>query len=308
MLMASGIFEKEVAFTLLEIEISQSANRILLGCLASGNNEVKPHPHPRPHPLTTPTPLQYYVTASLRLEHMLKCPFLTMKDIFFIFSNLARIAQLALEDGDSEWLQYVAAILRCLFSLNMQRLKLDQHLQSLPDPRTPDFGTKFGQYCNTSEWKQYMQGTVSSHVTWMWSCDIRVRSHDAYPSLRLQLKTADVQYSDVLMRWLLELEERKKECSKAAIMEDEQRRRTIVDNEMRYQVSGRGSGCGCGGDVTSLLQKVLLVINDLLAEEKKRQQSVDSQQRNELAVTLQKWRSTRRFFTGERGAWSSRQV
>lgn len=40
MLMSAGIFDKEVAFTLQEIEISQSATRILLGCLASGNREV----------------------------------------------------------------------------------------------------------------------------------------------------------------------------------------------------------------------------------------------------------------------------
>lgn len=40
MLVAAGVFDKEVAFTVLEIEISQSACRILLGCLASGNKEV----------------------------------------------------------------------------------------------------------------------------------------------------------------------------------------------------------------------------------------------------------------------------
>ena len=40
MLMSAGIFDKEVAFTVVEIEISQSANRVLLGCLASGNKEV----------------------------------------------------------------------------------------------------------------------------------------------------------------------------------------------------------------------------------------------------------------------------
>ena len=53
-------------------------------------------------------------------------------------------------------------------------------------------------------------------------------------------------------------------------------------------------------------QQTLVQINELLVEEVKRQESSDSQLRNELSVTLQKWRSTRRFFTGERGAWSSR--
>lgn len=69
--------------------------------------------------------------------------------------------------------------------------------------------------------------------------------------------------------------------------------------------------CGLRGvaidGVTGIVpQRVLLQINDLLTEELKRQRSADSQQRNELSVTLQRWRSTRRFFTGERGAWSSR--
>lgn len=41
MLMSAGIFDKEVAFNVQEIEISQSASRILLGCLASGNKEVR---------------------------------------------------------------------------------------------------------------------------------------------------------------------------------------------------------------------------------------------------------------------------
>lgn len=54
----------------------------------------------------------------------------------------------------------------------------------------------------------------------------------------LQLKTADVQYSDVLMRWFLVKDERQKECSKLAMSEDEKRRRAVVDNEMQYQVGG----------------------------------------------------------------------
>ncbi len=111
-----------------------------------------------------PYPLQYYVTASLRLEHMLKCPLLTIKDVFFIFSNLARIARLAVEDGDSEWLQYIATILRSLFSANYPQLKVEEHLKNLPDHRTPDFGLKFGIYCTSEEWKNYMEGVVSQSV------------------------------------------------------------------------------------------------------------------------------------------------
>ena len=47
---------------------------------------------------------------------------------------------------------------------------------------------------------------------------------------------------------------------------------------------------------------------ELYEQEVRRQKSVDSQQRNELSVALQKWRGSRRFFTGERGAWSARLV
>lgn len=110
---------------------------------------------------------------------MLKCPFLTMKDVFFIFSNLARIAQLALEEDDTDWLQYVASILRCLFSFNFSRLKVEQHLLNIPDHRTPDFGIKFGHYCTTSEWMTYKEGMVR-HVTVdrvtsrVWSCDLYI--------------------------------------------------------------------------------------------------------------------------------------
>lgn len=105
--------------------------------------------------------MQYYVTASLRLEHLLKCPFITLKDVSFIFSNLARIAQIAIEDDDSEWLQYVASILRCLFSFNFKRLLVEKHLPQLPDHRTPNFGMEFGKYCTTTEWENYVKGPVS---------------------------------------------------------------------------------------------------------------------------------------------------
>ena len=47
---------------------------------------------------------------------------------------------------------------------------------------------------------------------------------------------------------------------------------------------------------------------ELRDQEIERQKSLDSQLRNELYVTLKRWRGTRRFFTGERGAWSSRFV
>ena len=40
MLTSAGLFDKEVAFTTQEMDITQSALRIFLGCIASGNKEV----------------------------------------------------------------------------------------------------------------------------------------------------------------------------------------------------------------------------------------------------------------------------
>lgn len=55
-------------------------------------------------------------------------------------------------------------------------------------------------------------------------------------------------------------------------------------------------------------EEVLSQYFELRDEEIARQKSLDCQLRNELYVTLKRWRGTRRFFTGERGAWSSRFV
>ena len=53
-------------------------------------------------------------------------------------------------------------------------------------------------------------------------------------------------------------------------------------------------------------EDILSIFFELREHEREREKSLDSQGRNELAVILQRWRGTHRFFTGERGAWSSR--
>ncbi len=55
--------------------------------------------------------------------------------------------------------------------------------------------------------------------------------------LPVQLKTAEVQYSDVLMCWLVVKTKRDKECSKAAFQQDKARKNVTVENEIQYQVS-----------------------------------------------------------------------
>ena len=50
------------------------------------------------------------------------------------------------------------------------------------------------------------------------------------------------------------------------------------------------------------------MFEDLITGEMRRQENADSELCNDLSVTSQRWRNTKRFFTGERGAWSSRLV
>ena len=51
------------------------------------------------HPVSFP-PLQFYVAASLKLEHLVKCPTLMADDVHFILSNLARVLSEAVDNGN----------------------------------------------------------------------------------------------------------------------------------------------------------------------------------------------------------------
>ncbi len=105
--------------------------------------------------------LQYYVIASLRLESILKCPCLGRKDVFFIFSNLARVADIAISRDDNDWLEYVASTLRCLLTSNESHLNLAEDLPNLPDFRIPNFSAEFAKYCQCQEWLNFMSGKAS---------------------------------------------------------------------------------------------------------------------------------------------------
>ena len=65
-------------------------------------------------------------------------------------------------------------------------------------------------------------------MVWVWSVMVY--------GVAMQLKTAEVQYSGVLMRWLLEKADRSKQCAKVASQHDEERKDNIVQREIRYQV------------------------------------------------------------------------
>jgi len=90
----------------------------------------------------------------------LKCPCLGKRDVFFIFSNLARIAKTAINGDDGDWMQYVASTLRCLLTSNESRLGLDRDLQSLPDFRKPNFVPEFVKYCTCKEWVDFVDDKV----------------------------------------------------------------------------------------------------------------------------------------------------
>ena len=81
--------------------------------------------------------------------------------MFFIFSNLARITNTAVNKDDPDWLQYIASTIRCLLKNNESRLSLEEDLQQLPDFRTPNFGAEFANYCTCKEWLEFVGGKAS---------------------------------------------------------------------------------------------------------------------------------------------------
>ena len=59
-------------------------------------------------------------------------------------------------------------------------------------------------------------------------------------------------------------------------------------------------------DLESYEKDVLQVYNTLRDSEITRHRTLDVQHKNELSAALQRWSGTRRFLTGECGAWKSR--
>ncbi len=65
------------------------------------------------------------------------------------------------------------------------------------------------------------------------SCDLFVGV-----STPMQLKTAEVEYSDVLLRWLKENITRKSQARVMATRDNVARREATITTELRYQVEG----------------------------------------------------------------------
>ncbi len=206
MLTTAQLFNTGMAGAGLELEIVQSAIRVLLSCVASDNKDVShitsPHPHTTltlgplhfestrvgsvttphtPHtshtthtltPHTPHTPSQYFVAASLKLEHLMRVPTPT-HDALFILSNLVRIMTEAIESGDDERSEYISSVVKNVFSQHYSRSGLTNELPGMPSPHTPSFSTEFIKYSETKEWLEYSNGVVSVCVcvcVCVWGC------------------------------------------------------------------------------------------------------------------------------------------
>ena len=81
------------------------------------------------------------------------------------------------------------------------------------------------------------------------------------------------------------------------------RRKESLNHYLISEQKRRSALCS---DLQDYQEHVLQPYFEIREEEQKRHKSVDSLCRNELLSTLLRWRSIRKFYTGERGAWSSR--
>ena len=52
--------------------------------------------------------------------------------------------------------------------------------------------------------------------------------------------------------------------------------------------------------------QIMNVYKEKLSHEERRFQNITTQMRNQHFSALRQWRATKRFFTGERGAWAER--
>ena len=104
----------------------------------------------------------------------------------------------------------------------------------------------------------------------------------------LQLVPHANNYNIVLFPWLSLSAKRRKESLNYYLTSEQKRRSALCSDLQDYQ------------------EHILQPYFEIREEEQKRHKSVDSLCRNELLSTLLRWRSIRKFYTGERGAWSSR--
>ena len=106
--------------------------------------------------------------------------------------------------------------------------------------------------------------------------------------LSIQLRVKQMLYHEVLEKWLKALSVQTKKCRQICSESEIERKEDVVKYLELYEIN--------------VLQKY----NILRDSEITRHRTLDIQRKNELSTALQKWSSTRRFLTGECGAWKSR--
>ena len=116
-----------------------------------------------------------------------------------------------------------------------------------------------------------------------------------YPSIHLHVSILQLippanNYNIVLFPWLSSCINRRLECVHTFHEKEQERKNAIIDEQQSFQLN------------------VLQPYFELRSEEQQRQKSFDSLSHREQSYILYQWRSTRKFFTGERGAWSNRFV
>ena len=122
MLSSAWLFESSLTQPSVGLDIAQSVLRVLLASIASDEKQVRttgtflfpshspsptpatnlvpPYPPPLPSlPLSFPLLLQYYVTATLKLQQLIHTPSLPKPELYFLLGHLSRIISEALDNG-----------------------------------------------------------------------------------------------------------------------------------------------------------------------------------------------------------------
>ena len=109
-----------------------------------------------------------------------------------------------------------------------------------------------------------------------------------YLSSSIQLTPKAGQYNIVLFPWLTTCATKRKEALNTYLANEQLRKDSMFKNLGDYE------------------SNVLHLFVEQREEELKRQRSHDSLTQSDHIATLIHWRTFRKFYTGERGAWSSR--
>ena len=148
MLSSAWLFESSLVQPSVGLDIAQSVLRVLLASIASDEKQVRttgtflfpshspsptpatnlvpPYPPPSPSlspyppsPLSFPLLLQYYVTATLKLQQLVHTPSLPKPELYFLLGHLSRIISEALDNGRDTTQYYVTVLITVYYSITL---------------------------------------------------------------------------------------------------------------------------------------------------------------------------------------------